>query len=87
MALRICRLVTLLVLFLAVVPAGFASRHPSGTRANGRSYRYHTPKKSHVRGHDDGHYVSGHGKNHKGGHYENRRTGNHYRDRKAGVSH
>ncbi len=86
MALRICRIIALFVLFFALVPTSFASRHSLGTRDNGHSYRYRTPHKSKVRGHGDGHYVNGHSKSHKGGHYKNQHTSNHYRDRKSGIS-
>ncbi len=79
--------ITLLLVILALVPMGLASRHGSGTRVH--SYTHHatsTSRKSHVRGHGEGLYVKGRGKSHKGGHYVNQRTGNHYRDRKSGVA-
>jgi len=85
MALRVCRIITVFMLFLALVPSGFASRHSSRIRGYGHN-RVPTSHKSRVRGHGDGHYVNGHGQSHKGGHYTNRHRSNHHRDRKHDLA-
>lgn len=84
------RLVLLLALLFAFVPAGFAAghaghSHPSSHHSRVSRKHSRTPKKSHVRGSNDGTYVGGHGSSHKGGHYKNKNTNDHYRDREDGT--
>jgi hypothetical protein len=72
------RLMQVLALLFAFVPAGFAANHYSGPRTHGS-------RKSHVAGSHDGTYPGGRGASHKGGHYKNSHTRDHYRDRQHGI--